>query len=562
MPNGTDFTAIRALPITGLGFAFIDGWERYHTARDSIDRLDPRSLQHHGDAALALARRFGTTDLARLPSPDLVFFSIAGTGLVVRYPSGWALPFAALIALAFLVVLAGALRRRDARLGGFLVATLVVLAFLAAAAFGGRTYPRLPTFLHQAWLPAGDALRSVWYAAALGAVVVAAWLAIYALLRRRLSPTTLALAAAFLLSAAAVASAWFVPGASYLLAWPAAACVAGAALSARHFRRPGVPVALALGVIALPALALIWPLLPTVFTALGLTAPGTAAVAALAAIGAVSLSPQSEIVTDGGRWWPAGVALLVAATLFAVGAATTRYSPSHPRQVNVLYLVDADQQVATWAVRNRPDSLSPWLAQFLGEAPRAAAPPQLAPPGTHRLRAGRVAQLRGAGIAVPGAHRHRGRRGGTGEGTRGHGAGRSGGRGTSRGAPARRPGDPGRARGRRGRLRPEDRHARHLELRLQQRAGRGLPRDAPTPGGGPVAARRPRPISRPSADPRPHRPAPPARHRSPRRRRRDDREEELRVLSRGSGDPAVRPSGGPAIQRVRLPNSRLITHNS
>ncbi len=59
MPNSTDLTVFRAHGgVTGANLAFIGGGTRYHTARDSVDMVDRRTLQAQGDNALALVRAF------------------------------------------------------------------------------------------------------------------------------------------------------------------------------------------------------------------------------------------------------------------------------------------------------------------------------------------------------------------------------------------------------------------------------------------------------------------------------------------------------------------------
>ena len=51
---------------TGLNPAYIDGSAVYHSPEDTRRTWTRRSLQHHGDNALALARAFGDADLAAL----------------------------------------------------------------------------------------------------------------------------------------------------------------------------------------------------------------------------------------------------------------------------------------------------------------------------------------------------------------------------------------------------------------------------------------------------------------------------------------------------------------
>jgi hypothetical protein len=125
LPNDTDLSETALLNRPALNFAFIGGVNRYHTAQDDTTHLDPRSVQDHGDAALALAREFAGAALPRAATPDAVFFDVPLLGLIV-YPVGWALPLALLV-LVPLGYLGFAMRRDRRRLAG------VSLGFAGAA---------------------------------------------------------------------------------------------------------------------------------------------------------------------------------------------------------------------------------------------------------------------------------------------------------------------------------------------------------------------------------------------------------------------------------------------
>ncbi len=71
LPNDTDFTVFKKAGMGGLNFAYIGGAQDYHSARDNLQNLDERSLQHHGSYATALTRHFGNLNLdATAASPD------------------------------------------------------------------------------------------------------------------------------------------------------------------------------------------------------------------------------------------------------------------------------------------------------------------------------------------------------------------------------------------------------------------------------------------------------------------------------------------------------------
>ena len=63
------------------------GASAYHSIYDTPANLDARSLQHHGENALALARHFGELELTGLQDEhDAAFFTLPGH-LLVLYDS-------------------------------------------------------------------------------------------------------------------------------------------------------------------------------------------------------------------------------------------------------------------------------------------------------------------------------------------------------------------------------------------------------------------------------------------------------------------------------------------
>jgi len=129
LPNDTDFSVYRKLGLSGFNFAFSNSASLYHSARDNLQYIDPRSLQHTGEHAFEVTGILADADLATLNgSFDASFFDIFGLVMVV-WPAAINVPIAlvALLGLAGLVVV-----HRDAFT---LRATLwAVLAFIAAAA--------------------------------------------------------------------------------------------------------------------------------------------------------------------------------------------------------------------------------------------------------------------------------------------------------------------------------------------------------------------------------------------------------------------------------------------
>ena len=383
LPNDTDFTEFKRLKTAGLNFAFVGGVERYHTPGDAVAALDHGSLQHHGEAALRLARRFASVDLGALQAADAVYFTLPVLDVAPRYSTAWALPFAAVAALLFLVAAARARRRREASIGGIVLAALIVLAFTGASGYFGWRFGRLAGAMHERWLPPGNVLVSAPYAGVMVALVVAVWLALYVLLRKLLAARSIALGAAFVLLVAAALSSWFAAGASYVVTWPLIGAALGVAASlGKRDAPPDLPVSagrvLAVLLLAVPAILILAPLVHAFFVTMSLAPEAGAAMAVLTALGMGALAFPIEIVVERRRWWPAAVAAIAALACLGVAASETRDSDQHPRPANVLYTLDADSGTSRWAVRvDRPD---PWFGQFLGASPRAGRPAALVPP--------------------------------------------------------------------------------------------------------------------------------------------------------------------------------------
>jgi len=383
LPNDTDFTEFKRLNAAGLNFAFVGGLEHYHTPGDAAAALDRGSLQHHGEAALRLTRRFASMDLGAPQARDAVYFSLPVLNAAPHYSTRYAVPLAAAAAVLLVVAAVRARRRREAGIGGIILAAVIYAAFAGASGYFGWRFGRLAGTVHERWLPDGNVTTSAPYAGAMVALIIALWLVIHVLLRKRLAAHSVALGAAVVILVAAAASSWFAAGASYVVVWPLAGAVLSVLAASRRTDAPP-DVALHAGriavvmILSVPAILIVWPLAHSFFVAMGLTPEGGAAMAATTALGVGVLTVPIEILVERRRWWPAGTAAVAALACMAVAVSETRYSDRHPRPVNVVYAINADARTAHWAVR--ASWADTWFGQFLGTAPRPGRPPALVQP--------------------------------------------------------------------------------------------------------------------------------------------------------------------------------------
>jgi len=106
LPNDTDLTVFREDgDIEGFNFAFIDDHYDYHTALDTYERLDRKTLAHQGSYLMPLLAHFANADLTNLKSlNDKVYFNMPFLN-VVSYPFEWIWIIYGLALLAFIVLL-------------------------------------------------------------------------------------------------------------------------------------------------------------------------------------------------------------------------------------------------------------------------------------------------------------------------------------------------------------------------------------------------------------------------------------------------------------------------
>lgn len=114
LPNDTDLTYFREDgDIDRLNFAFIDDHYDYHTALDTYERLDRKTLEHQGSYLMPLLAYFSDADLSHLKSDeDSVYFNVP-LFKMISYPNSWIFPMLILAGLIFLALVFYGLKNRS-----------------------------------------------------------------------------------------------------------------------------------------------------------------------------------------------------------------------------------------------------------------------------------------------------------------------------------------------------------------------------------------------------------------------------------------------------------------
>lgn len=400
LPNDTDLSELAMLqpPRPAMNFAFIGGVQRYHSVEDDVAHLDPRTLQHHGNQALALTRRLANDTLPRPRTGDAVFFDLPLIGVIV-YPEPLA-PWLALLALVLPIAALVVARRRESRLwiGAVLGLVLSLLAAVVAGAFALGAASGIQR-LHAS-IGSGAPEWSGLYALAIAVLSIAVASAGYALARRWGGAFGVQTGAMLAWGLVGVAVALAMPGASFLFIWPllpfGVAALAFAAGADSRLRLAGIWIATVIAILILaPTLYLM------VCMALGINAAGAAILGILSAFGVALLWVHIEALAGERRWRVPVTTGFAALLLFGAGAIFVRSDAAHPAGTSLIYAVDADSGTAwlsgfgwtpsarTWLGRalhasgaQRADSVPPWVQRNADRRSAFAAPmsiPPLAP---------------------------------------------------------------------------------------------------------------------------------------------------------------------------------------
>ncbi len=106
LPNNTDSTVFREDgDIDGFFFAFIDDHFDYHTANDTFENLDEKTLQHQGEYLLPLIHHFAEIDLTTLKSKEDYVYINFPFFKMISYPFSWTIPMVIIAILLFIALL-------------------------------------------------------------------------------------------------------------------------------------------------------------------------------------------------------------------------------------------------------------------------------------------------------------------------------------------------------------------------------------------------------------------------------------------------------------------------
>jgi hypothetical protein len=364
LPNDTDMTVYKRAGAAGLNFAYADRITSYHTALDSTDVLDERSLQHHGSYALSLARRFGGLDLSNLKSRDAVYFNFIGP-VFIHYSEARVIPLTVSTCIIFVAVILIGVRKGRLTLAGV---TAGVLNFLVAAALSGLLVTgvwRIARALHAGYdvLPWRTPYEKWPYEIGFALLAFAAFAAVNAILFRRASAANLFAGALACWLVLLVLVTAVLPLGSFLFAWPLLFALVGFAFVLAP-GEGGFESSKGLAVIALcaaPGVCIFAPLVWMFFMMLGLDLGGFFML--LVVLLAALVAPHFRVLTARRRWLLPAAAALAGVVFVVVGLSLAGFDARHRKVDSVFYFLDADTRRASWSSTDA--ALDEWTSQFV-----------------------------------------------------------------------------------------------------------------------------------------------------------------------------------------------------
>ncbi|HEY6328303.1 MAG TPA: M20/M25/M40 family metallo-hydrolase, partial [Blastocatellia bacterium] len=364
LPNDTDMTEFKRIGLSGLNFACVGNWNRYHTMLDTPGNLDPRFLQQDGSYALSLAKELGNVDLSNTKQPDDAYFEVIGP-VFIRYPLALSITIAIAVAAAFFAMLLMGRRREVLRWGGMglgviAVPVTCVAAWAAATGLWWAVKKIRPDYNKAPW---GDPYNGTTYLLAMFLVTIAISSLIYGWCFKRTNIQSLAVGALSWGVFASLVSALYLPGGSFLFEWPVMFAVIGLIFLIVREGRGGsaIPVIV---IFSIPLILLGVPILYSLFLLVSLNGIGLLMV--VAAAGLVPLVPHLGFIMSGFRTWAPAVAAL-AVVVIVIGLVTGKPGPNTRMVDDVFYDLNTDNGQARWvSIDSKPDE---WTSQFFGQSP-------------------------------------------------------------------------------------------------------------------------------------------------------------------------------------------------
>ncbi len=363
LPNDTDLTIFREDGnINGFNFAFIDDHFDYHTAQDTYDRLDKKTLEHQGSYLMPLLNYFANADLANLNSDtDDVYFNFPAIGMV-SYPFSWILPLLILTILLFIgFIIYGFVQHKLSLLEilkGFIPLLLSLIITGLISYYGWKLlkiiHPQYNDILH------GFTYNGHLYIIAFAALAISILFYIYHRYFLRVTVLNLSIAPIFLWILINIAIAMALKGAAYFII---AAFYGVVVMGISLYSKTKKNKTLLYTFLFIPVLLLFAPMVQMFPVGLGLQILAVSTTIIVLLFGLLVPVFATYKNRKSLQW----LFLVLAIISFITASFKAGYNENRKQPNSIIYVLDADKNEAYWATYNR--NVDAFTKQFLGDNP-------------------------------------------------------------------------------------------------------------------------------------------------------------------------------------------------
>ncbi|MBL4939825.1 MAG: M28 family peptidase [Lutibacter sp.] len=363
LPNDTDLTVFREDGnIEGYNFAFIGDHFDYHTAQDSYERMDIKSLKHQASYLVATLDYFSMNKLDDLKAEgDYVYFNFPYVGLVF-YPFSWAVPMFIACVVFFLGLLVVGISKKKLTIQGILKGFVPFLLSLVStsiiAIFGWKLllkiHPQYHDILH------GFTYNGYYYIAAFTVITLAICCWFYSGFFNKRTNQDLLIAPLFFWLLISGGAAFYLKGAAFFIL-PVIMLLL--VLSILIFLKNSKNTLFIFTFLSIPAILIFAPLVKMFPVGLGLKMLVISTVFTVLLFGLLVpvFQQYKKLKRMANALLIFGIFMMIIATIFA-GYSDTRKQPN-----SMLYVFDATKNEAYWASYN--SEIDEFTKQFLGENP-------------------------------------------------------------------------------------------------------------------------------------------------------------------------------------------------
>ncbi len=337
-----DFRVITDAGVNGLGFSIVSDMAYYHSAKDSLARLDLGSLQHHGEYALGLARHFGQISLDQQATTDAVYFTVARQFLL-HYSKNFVMPISLVLVFLFVVLIWIGVTRSYVKWPQILRGCGVALTCVFLS-LGILWLVQTVLQLNQ------DTYESSNYFVVFMGLSGGVTMSLYTLATKGLGYYGKTMGSLIVLSVVLLLISGFMPGASYILAWPLLSILIGVGvLFFSETKQESWYEEWVKWVSILPALLICMPVIWMLFLAMTLAQPLLGAL--LWVLLLTLVMPLFIWEKWDGRILP--TVCIVASLAVLIMLTSQGHSGNHPKRTSLFYLLDATTNQAVWATLDR-----------------------------------------------------------------------------------------------------------------------------------------------------------------------------------------------------------------